>query len=442
MVVCFNAFMLWLTLSIIVLSILGMIVCTSVCPVVKIKGHEFQTFYWVPLLGAIILLSSTLTDFSSFISGLISKEGMNPIQILILFFSMVFLSGVLDEVGFFDYLAGKAAQKAKGKQVSFFFILIGLTSLLTLFTSNDVIIITFTPFILHFCRKAKIEPWPYLIAEFVSANTISMVFLIGNPTNVYLSAAFNVSFFDYFLVMWLPSLMAFIVSVIIMFLLFRKKLRDPIQTSVEITSIGNRPVFIASLSLLGATIVMLVISSFIKLPLWLICAVAALALLLFMTIYGIKNRTSYKLLANSVKHLPFGLVPLLISMFVFVLTLKDYGVTDKIASLLESDLPILSFGVPAFIGANIINNIPMSVLFSEILKSTVITSETLYSIVIASNIAAYLTPFGALAGIMWMGIIKKNGLKFSFFDFMKYGVVISIPTFAAALFGLWLKLMF
>ncbi len=93
--------MLWAALSIVVVSVLGMIFCVSLCPVVKIKGHGFQTFYWAPLIGAIILLSSTLTDFNAFLKGLVTNDGINPLQILGLFFSMVFISEVLDEVNFF-----------------------------------------------------------------------------------------------------------------------------------------------------------------------------------------------------------------------------------------------------------------------------------------------------------------------------------------------------
>ena len=48
--------------------------------------------------------------------------------------------------------------------------------------------------------------------------------------------------------------------------------------------------------------------------------------------------------------------------------------------------------------------------------------EKLFGSIIASNIGAYFTPLGALAGIMWMSILKKSGLKFGFKEFLKYGI--------------------
>ena len=69
----------------------------------------------------------------------------------------------------------------------------------------------------------------------------------------------------------------------------------------------------------------------------------------------------------------------------------------------------------------------MSVMFEKIIASSnmLYLNEKIYSSIIASNIGAYFTPIGALAGIMWMGILNKTGLKFGFKEFLKYGVVLS-----------------
>ncbi|MDD4543017.1 MAG: ArsB/NhaD family transporter, partial [Clostridia bacterium] len=53
-----------------------------------------------------------------------------------------------------------------------------------------------------------------------------------------------------------------------------------------------------------------------------------------------------------------------------------------------------------------------------------------------SNIGAFLTPVGALAGIMWTSLLKKHDIKYTFADFIRYGIVISVPTIFASLFVL------
>ena len=86
----------------------------------------------------------------------------------------------------------------------------------------------------------------------------------------------------------------------------------------------------------------------------------------------------------------------------------------------------------SFLSCNILNNIPMSVLFSKIL-SVGGTEGQIFATVIGSNIGAFLTPIGALAGIMWSSILKTHGHRFGYLDFLRIGVTIAIPTILTAL---------
>lgn len=81
----------------------------------------------------------------------------------------------------------------------------------------------------------------------------------------------------------------------------------------------------------------------------------------------------------------------------------------------------------------------MSVLFSSILSSDINSAayfQNVYAAIIGSNIGAFFTPVGALAGIMWAAILKRFSVEFSFKKFVFYGAIVSFPTLAAALFGL------
>ncbi|MGF3585413.1 MAG: SLC13 family permease, partial [Thermoplasmatota archaeon] len=99
-----------------------------------------------------------------------------------------------------------------------FFLFILLYLYLTIFTSNDIIILTFTPFIYYFTKNAGIDPKLYLIAEFFAANTWSMMLYIGNPTNILLAAAFDLRFDEYFKWMFLPAIVAGLVNMILLYL--------------------------------------------------------------------------------------------------------------------------------------------------------------------------------------------------------------------------------
>ena len=195
------------------ISIAGLIASILFLPSVQIGKAHVSTYWMMPLLGGIVLLASGLLSFDVF-----AGNAVNPLQILAIFFSMVFMSIVLDEVGFFRFLASVAAKRAKQSQTLLFILLYIFVSVLTVFTSNDIIVITFTPFIIFFSRHAKISPLPYLIGEFVAANTWSALLLVGNPTNIYLAGSFGIDFLAYVERMFIPTLFAGFVAMAIIFL--------------------------------------------------------------------------------------------------------------------------------------------------------------------------------------------------------------------------------
>ena len=129
-------------------------------PKISIKKYEIKTYLIISLIGAILLLSLGLVPIDELKQKIFASNSVNPIKILILFFSMTFISIYLDEVGFFKYLAYKSVGVAKSSQLKLFLIIYLLASLLTIFTSNDIVILTFIPFICYFCKSAKINPIP------------------------------------------------------------------------------------------------------------------------------------------------------------------------------------------------------------------------------------------------------------------------------------------
>ncbi|MBR3617641.1 MAG: hypothetical protein IKN46_03095, partial [Acholeplasmatales bacterium] len=187
------------------LSVILMIVAILKFPTLKIKGFQTDTFFIPILIGAIILLVFPLFDKTDFIKILTTNSNLNPIKILILFICVSMMSIALDEAGFFSFIAYKFIVKFKSSQFKLFIALYFLISLLTIFTSNDIVILTLTPFICFLCKNIKVNPIPYLIGEFMAANTYSMMLIIGNPTNIYLATSYNIDFISYLQVMALPT---------------------------------------------------------------------------------------------------------------------------------------------------------------------------------------------------------------------------------------------
>ena len=425
------------TIIISVLTCILLILSVLLFPKVKLFGKELNTYWIICLLGALLIVIFQCIPISEVLGGLTSDSSINPLKILVLFISMTFLSVFLDELGFFKYLATLATKKAKTNQLTLFFVLYALISVLTVFTSNDIVILTFTPFICYFAKNTKINPIPYLVAEFAAANTWSMTLIIGNPTNVYLATAAGIDFIPYLQVMFLPTLFAGVTEVLVIYLLFSKKLKEPLNAEITEEKITDKASLIVGLTHLGACLVLLVIASYINVEMWLICLFCAISLIVCALVIAWTKKQSPAILKNTAKRLPWDLIPFVISMFVIVLALEKQQVTDVLRNFLGEENVVFSYGLSSFLACNLINNIPMSVLFSTIPNMTgVLQSQAIYSTIIGSNIGAFLTPIGALAGIMFTDLVNKQNVKYSFKTFIFYGVIISVPTILMALLGL------
>lgn len=430
------------TIIISVITCICLILSVLLFPKIKLFGKQLNTYWIVCLLGAGFILLFQGISLKEVWEGLTADSGINPLKILVLFISMTFLSVFLDELGFFKYLATLATKNAKTNQMTLFFTLYFLISVLTVFTSNDIVILTFTPFICYFAKNTKIDPIPYLVAEFAAANTWSMMLIIGNPTNVYLATSANINFISYLKVMALPTLLAGVAEVLVLILLFRKKLREPLCVEISEERIQDKPSLVIGLAHLGVCLVLLTISSYVRLDMWLICLFCAVSLIVCAGGIAIAKKRPPVILANTAKRLPWDLIPFVIAMFIVVLALEKQQVTNVLRDLLGEKQTVFRYGFSSFLACNLINNIPMSVLFSTIpnMSASTQTYQAIYSTIVGSNVGAFLTPIGALAGIMFTDLINKQNVRYSFPAFIKYGVIISLPTLMMALVGLTIVL--
>ncbi len=320
-------------------------------------------------------------------------------------------------------------------------------SLLTIFTSNDIIILTFTPFIYYFAKSAGIDPKPYLIAEFFAANTWSMMLYIGNPTNILLAAAFGLKFVEYTKWMLLPTLAAGAVNFFLLYALFHKEIKKPIVVDGKIKpadAITDKPGAIIGLSSLAACIIALAVAPYFGIEMWIVSLVfaVAMAIVLFArdSSVAILRRSISKMplsVGSTMARMPWAVVPFVLSLFITVEALRVYGVADAVGRLFvgfcgnSPAANIFAYGIASAVSANALNNIPMTLAFTYVIQgaSGALSIASVFAAALAttigSNLGANLTPIGALAGIMWMSILTGKDFHLSFLEFAKYGLLIT-----------------
>jgi len=424
---------------VIALTLVSMILAIIFNWKIKIK-NTYLALYWIILsIGGILCLIFGFAPINQVADSFFSSLAINPLKILVIFISLTLLSVLLDGIGFFKYLAKLVLHKAKASQMKLFVSFYVIISLLTIITSNDIIILTFTPFICYFTKHAKINPIPYIISEFVAANTWSTFLIIGNPTNIYLGTSFGIDFITYLINMAIPTIIASATSFLILYLLFRKELKKPINIEEEYKKTKlNKSYLIISLSSLVTCIVFMAISSYINIEMWYIPLICAVISFVGCLIASTVQKRSKLFILRALKKTPFSLIPFLLSMSIIIIALQNNGFIPALANFIEGKNIIL-VGLISFLFANIINNIPMSMLFASTFSAiTSVTSKSVFASIFASNICAFLTPVGALAGIMFMNLLKQNKIKFSYKNFILYGLVLAIPTLLVGLTTLYL----
>ena len=269
-----------------------------------------------------------------------------------------------------------------------------------------------------------------------------MALIIGNPTNVYLATANDISFIQYMSVMLLPTVMGGCCAMLVLYLLFHKMLAQPLECLEDDFRIEDKGALVIGVAHLASCTVLLVVSSYIGLEMWLITLCFAVSLFVTNGVYCLVKKKKTDILGRCLERAPWELIPFVISMFIFVMCFDKCNLTGAIENLLGEEQVVLRYGVVSFVVANLVNNIPMSVLFSSVVTSLdpQVLMDGVYASIVGSNIGAFFTPIGALAGIMWSGILKKNDVKMSFATYIKYGTIISVPTLLLSLAGLQMVL--
>ncbi|MFX0036072.1 MAG: SLC13 family permease [Candidatus Hermodarchaeota archaeon] len=396
-----------------------------------------------PLLGLLLLILTFSIDLEVISRGILGTERIKPFSIILLFFSLAYICISLDLTGLFEYMALKVAKGAGNSGIKLFIFFFLFSSILTTFTSNDIVILTITPIIIYFAKHTKIDPIPYLISQFFAANIWSLTLYIGNPTNIIVAEAFGLTFLEYSAWMLLPTLLGGFTCLILLLLVFKKRIPKSFE-SPDIkprTALKDRFGATFGLILFISCLFMISIAQLLNLSLWAITFFFAIIMLCYNLIHDYilmkkKNLNNFFILEKSAKRIPWKIIPFIIGMFILVEALVSTGWIDLFARSMSlfslSLIPlILIMGFLSSLSCNIMNNQPMTILFTQILLSNsfnvvgLTKMGSMFALIIGSNLGANLTLIGALAGIMWHKILYDNEVKISYKEFAKYGFLIT-----------------
>ncbi len=406
--------------AIVALAILGVIT----------RPFKWPEAVWAAT-GAIVLVVAGLLPASDAWHGVL--KGLDVYLFLV---GMMALAEVARREGLFDWLASHAVRRADGSASKLFALVYGVGIVVTTFLSNDATAVVLTPAVYAAAKAAKAEPLPYLFICALIANAASFVLPISNPANLVVFAAHMPPLGQWLMRFAVPSILSIAVNFAVLRLTQRARLREPIETDVEVARLST------SGKVAGAGIVLtglaLIVSSALDLQLGLPTFVAGVATV--VVVLAIKREGPW----STVKDISWAVIPLVAGLFVLVEALETTGVLALLAAALKqaadrSDVVAGAAGgaLVAF-GSNLVNNLPAGLLAGAAVQTAHVPDKVAGAILVGVDLGPNLSVTGSLATILWLTAIRREGEDVSFWAFLKLGALAMPPALAAALAALLL----
>ena len=403
--------------------------------VLVIIGAELMNRMVAALLGAAVLISFGVVEQSEAATEFID---WNTIGLLA---GMMLIVAVLDRTGLFEYLAIKSARWGKAKPGRILILLGVVTAILSAFLDNVTTVILMVPVTFLIADALGVSPLPFMLTQVLASNIGGAATLIGDPPNILIGSAANLSFADFVLNLAPVVLLTLPVVLAYLYFVFRRELNESETADETVQQLNARgairdPVLLRKcLIILGFVILAFFLHGALHLEAATIALFGAAALMVYA-------RSDVEEILREVE---WPTLFFFIGLFVLVGGLEATGFVSGVAELLTafdatSALSAVVILWGSALASGIIDNIPFTAtmipVLQEFARAEGLSEEGLrplwWSLALGADFGGNATLIGASANVVVAGMSERAGQRISFLKFMAYGIPVTLISLAVA----------
>ena len=196
----------------------------------------------IALLGAAITIILGLVSQTKISNGVIDPHyfiNFIDFNVIFLLVSMMIIVSITTRSGVFNWIANELLKFTKGHPIKVLFALGLFTAVTSAFLDNVTTVILIMPITFAIAKKLDVDPIPFLLTEIFASNIGGTATLIGDPPNIIIGSAGNLSFMDFIKELSPVILVILLVVVGLLSFIFRKKLRADEEKMKEVVAIDN-----------------------------------------------------------------------------------------------------------------------------------------------------------------------------------------------------------
>jgi Na+/H+ antiporter NhaD/arsenite permease-like protein len=387
------------------------------------------------LLGAAVVVSFGIVEQHEAAAEFVD---WNTIGLL---FGMMVIVAILNKTGLFEYLAIKSAQWGGARPGRIMVVLAVVTAVLSAFLDNVTTVILMVPVTFLIADTLGVSPVPFLLTQVMASNVGGAATLIGDPPNILIGSAADLSFVDFVYNLAPVVLLALPVILAYLYFAFRRELRynkgaeeDVLVLDAE-GAIRDKVLLRKSLLVISVVILAFFLHGLLHLEVATIALLGAAALVLYA-------KSDVEKVLRDVE---WPTLLFFVGLFVLVGGLRATGVVGRVAELLtafDGSSAIMAVAIiwGSAVASGLIDNIPFTATMIPVIQELAQAqglSETAvrplwWALALGADFGGNATLIGASANVVVAGMSERAGKKISFLQFMAYGIPVTVLSLVVA----------